>query len=148
MVTEPDGVNDTSNSGQVTIAWATELPGAAEGVVSLFYDTDDSGGDGTPIATGFDARGEVSTYTWDPSGLEAGSYAVYAVLDWTGGSETAYGAFVQVTGSGCACVSLSRGDKPSDFLLCGSTIVILAAGFRRRKTRRRESPVASTTVSG
>ncbi len=81
IVVEPDGMNDTAQ-GSYIITWTDEdLDDNA--TISIYYDTDDSGENGTLIASGLaeDLDGAGDQYTWDISGLPEGNYYIYAVID-------------------------------------------------------------------
>jgi MYXO-CTERM domain-containing protein len=132
-ITEPDGVNDADTNNVFTITWTAALPGGAEGVVSLYTDTDDSGEDGTPIAAGLNAL-TVDSFTWITDQVEAGTYAVYGVLDWTGGRVVSYGGFVDVGQEGCACVTSQGGaDTDVNLPLSLGIAILLATRIRRRR---------------
>jgi hypothetical protein len=49
--------------------------------LSLYYDSDNTGADGVPVATGLTENDGSGSYTWDVSGIPAGVYYVYAVVD-------------------------------------------------------------------
>lgn len=153
VVVEPDGVNDGRDDGNILISWEALLPIGATGSVSLFYDSDDTGFDGTPIAAGLPLAGEGATLLWTPVDVEPGTYSIYAVLDWTGGQTAAYGAFVSLGETGCSCdqvggsnlnthqdgsVSLFQHLSPLD-LLCPFAIAILGFLLSRRPRRRTRS---------
>jgi hypothetical protein len=80
-IIEPDGENDTVYD-VFTIAWTDEDPDSNAGI-GLFYDTDNTGADGTLIVSGLteDPDGDDDRYVWDVSGLAPGDYYVYAVID-------------------------------------------------------------------
>ncbi len=81
-VTEPDGVDDGVNLVETlayTIRWEDHAMG--DGAVSLYYDTDDGGVDGTLITDGIGENDESDHHVWDVSALPEGEYYVYAVLD-------------------------------------------------------------------
>ena len=110
-VIEPDGVNDSRDDGAVLISWDAVLPQGTTGSVSLYYDTDDTGLDGVPIAAGLTPSGEGSTLVWQPVDVATGTYAIYATLDWTGGEVSAYGGFVSINTGGCGCSQVSSGHR-------------------------------------
>lgn len=85
---------DSYTTGQnVAISWEDDFPGAGA-QVSLFYDTDNVGEDGTLIVAGLDeaSDGVADTFDWDTTGVADGNYFVYAQA--TDGSVlgSAYGA--------------------------------------------------------
>ena len=81
-IIQPDGIDDTADTG-FTIQWIDDDPDD-DAAVSLYYDTDNSGADGTLIVSGLsedaDEPGE-DQYVWDTSAIAEGSYYVYAVID-------------------------------------------------------------------
>jgi hypothetical protein len=133
-IIEPDGVNDATTDGSYKIKWEAVLPGGAEGVVSLYADTDDTGEDGTPIAAGLDAL-TVDSFVWITDEFETGTYAVYGVLDWTGGRVVSYGGFVDVGDTGCACMTSQSGASSDLNLPLSMGIAILFATRLRRRRR-------------
>ncbi|WP_166404887.1 LamG-like jellyroll fold domain-containing protein [Desulfonema ishimotonii] len=78
---EPDGTDDTAD-GFYTVRWTDEDPDSSA-TISLYYDTDNTGADGTLIVSGLseDADGDGDAHVWDTSGLAGGVYYVYAVID-------------------------------------------------------------------
>ena len=62
-----------------TINWTATDPENSALTVSLYYDTDRSGFDGTQITTVSVPAGQGS-YSWDVSGVRAGTYYLYAVV--------------------------------------------------------------------
>lgn len=133
-VTDPDGVNDVVE-GRITVRWEVSLPEGEDGTISLFYDEDDEGEDGEPIIAGLPVRtseGEEGprAFLWDPADVPPGAYAVYAVLDWTGGSVSAYSSFVTVGGGGCTCETTDASSGPSLFALAAGVVLV---GFARRR---------------
>ena len=68
--------SDVVSTGQVTVSWSgTNISESAD--VSLYYDDDNSGCDGTLIATGIKPA-ETSSYPWNTAGVPNGTYYVYA----------------------------------------------------------------------
>jgi len=80
-LTEPDGTDDAVRDTFV-IKWADDDPDD-DAQISLWYDTDAAGADGTLIVAelGENADGTGDEYVWDVSALSAGDYYVYAVID-------------------------------------------------------------------
>ncbi|MCP4614576.1 MAG: hypothetical protein GY845_38335 [Planctomycetes bacterium] len=81
-VIEPDGTDDTAD-GSFTIKWI-DAHYASDAGISLYYDTDNMGADGTLIVSGLseDPDGEGNDdYVWDTALLAQGVYYVYAVID-------------------------------------------------------------------
>jgi hypothetical protein len=110
-ITEPDGINDIADATQkVSISWSI-FP-ATDGVVSLYYDDDTQGFDGTPIVSGLSAASVgPRTYKWDTQDVVSGNYAIYGILSWAGGQEKIYSpGFVEVVNEteGCQCKGQQR----------------------------------------
>lgn len=101
---DDNGVNDTPTlsflepnqnlevtTGVVTLRWADNDPDSSA-TISLYYDDDNSGEDGTIFAQGIaedsDELGDV--YTWQVATLPPGAYWVYAVIDDGNSSSTVY----------------------------------------------------------
>ncbi|HOP46388.1 MAG TPA: IPTL-CTERM sorting domain-containing protein [Desulfobacteraceae bacterium] len=81
-IIEPDAPNDAADAG-FTIKWTDTAP-EADAQISLFYDTDDTGEDGTLIVSGLreDPDGQIGDlYAWDTGQVSEGIYYVYAVID-------------------------------------------------------------------
>ncbi len=77
----------TYSEGQtIVLAWVDALPPSSE--IALYYDTDDTGVDGTQIVAGLnaDADGVADEYPWDTAAVADGIYWVYA----EGGGVTSY----------------------------------------------------------
>lgn len=79
VVTEPDSINDQANTA-FTITWTDQSP-SREALISLYYDTNNSGEDGTLIVSNLEAEAETNHYTWDTSALPEGDYYLYAVIE-------------------------------------------------------------------
>lgn len=136
-VIEPDGINDVREDGRILIEWEMDVPPGAEGVLSLYLDTDGEGADGNPIATGFTVDDE-SSFLFSPGAMEPGTYAIYGVLDWNGGQEIAYSEFFEVTGFGCACQTAGTNPKqnalpPMEVIL--SVIGVVCIGLLRSRRK-------------
>ncbi|MCP3937285.1 MAG: RHS repeat protein, partial [Actinomycetia bacterium] len=81
-VTQPDGRDDVA-VGEFEIRWVDEDTDD-NATISLFFDTDNTGEDGTLITGGIqeDDEGEVGdAFLWDTSSVPDGDYYVYAVID-------------------------------------------------------------------
>ncbi|MBN1849510.1 MAG: tandem-95 repeat protein [Deltaproteobacteria bacterium] len=78
---EPAGMDDADGCG-FTIRWIDADPDD-NATISLYYDTDDSGEDGTLIVNGLpeDPDGSGNEYIWDTAGMAEGRYYIYAVID-------------------------------------------------------------------
>ncbi|MCA1667626.1 MAG: IPT/TIG domain-containing protein, partial [Thermomicrobia bacterium] len=71
------GVAPRASGAAYTIT--TQVSGAIGSTYALYYDTDTSGADGTPIATGIPIT--QMQVNWDTSTVPNGTYYIYAVLD-------------------------------------------------------------------
>ncbi|MCP4502149.1 MAG: lamin tail domain-containing protein, partial [Deltaproteobacteria bacterium] len=130
---EPDGVNDTQEDGSILISFIAEMPADSTGTVSLFYDSNQEGGDGTPLAAAIQVESGVEAFfVWDTSEVPAGSYAIAAVFTWTGGSVATHSEFVQISG-GCSCTSPTKKNQWGQILLSLGALAMLAFPRRRRK---------------
>jgi len=81
-ITYPDGVNEYADQA-CKINWTDKGPNI-DAVISLYYDTDDSGYDGTLIVSGLNETpdGEANDgYLWDTSQIPEGVYYIYGVID-------------------------------------------------------------------
>ena len=80
-----------TNDNAITIRWNDSDPDS-NALISLFYDTESSGENGTLIASDIeeDPDGSGDSYTWDTSSLE-GSYSVYATISDSGHTSTVQG---------------------------------------------------------
>jgi len=89
-LTSPAGVTTVSGP-TVNIAWELDDP-EHNSRVSLYFDTDNQGADGTRIIDGLpqDPATRLGSYNWDASSLAPGTYYVYAVASNNAGSVTRY----------------------------------------------------------
>ena len=69
-----------AGSPAYTIQWDANDP-TGTATISLYYDDDNQGVDGTPIAENFDSTAR--SYQWDTSSVSTGEYYVYALIDDT-----------------------------------------------------------------
>gem|GEM_PF-5888924 len=70
-----------ATGGVVTINWDDE-DSDSDALISLYYDTDRQGADGTLICSGISEDSALNTYDWViPAGLPTARYFVYAVID-------------------------------------------------------------------
>lgn len=103
MIFEPDGSGDTTNA-TYTITWGDFDPDE-DAEITLYWDDDDSGLDGTVIAQGIseDNDGSGGSYLWDTADLPEGDYWIYAriqdgvfepVHEYSSGSLTVDRSFV------------------------------------------------------
>jgi hypothetical protein len=139
-VTNPNGVNDVTSRG-IPILWEAELPSGANGVVSLWFDVDGEGLDGQPIIAGLpvsmdDGEPGPRAFLWDPVGVPPGTYAIYAVLDWTGGTLSDYSEFFSVDEAGCGCRSTTQGE--GELVAYGLSLLALLSFARRRAAKRHD----------
>ncbi len=70
---------DDEANGRFGITWAATDPDD-DAQISLFYDTNNSGFDGQPIASGLSENDLNNVYVWDTRGIANGTYYVYAVI--------------------------------------------------------------------
>ncbi len=70
---------DTLAGDSYTISWTASDPDD-QASISLYYDDNNSGNDGTLIAEGL-LEGTHNSYTWDTSSLANGDYYIYAKID-------------------------------------------------------------------
>ena len=88
-ITEPDGTDDTA-SNSYTISWQDADP-EENATLALYYDTDNSGADGTLIVENLSEDAATDTHTWDTTALPAGDYYIYGVInDGVNAAVTAY----------------------------------------------------------
>ncbi|BBO72159.1 hypothetical protein DSCA_60890 [Desulfosarcina alkanivorans] len=80
-LTEPDGNDDLAHDSY-TIQW-NDTDYDSNAVISLYYDINNSGADGTLIASGIneDPDGLDDRYIWNTTDVPAGSYYVYARIE-------------------------------------------------------------------
>jgi predicted secreted protein len=80
-IIEPDGINDIANKSY-TITWKDFDPDE-DALITLFWDIDNSGFDGTEIVTGLseDDNGIGGAYIWNISSMPEGNYWVYARIE-------------------------------------------------------------------
>jgi hypothetical protein len=71
--------NSDTTSGTVNITWV-DVDSDSDAMISLYYDTDRSGADGTLITTGISENDVCNNYPWNTAGLPTGDYYVYAVI--------------------------------------------------------------------
>ncbi|MCP3686541.1 MAG: hypothetical protein GY861_28210, partial [bacterium] len=79
QIIEPDGADDIANTSY-TITWTDEDPDD-DATIYLYYDTDNTGEDGTLIIDSISEDDETDAYEWDTSSIPEGDYYVYAVID-------------------------------------------------------------------
>lgn len=77
-ILEPNGEDDLAFD-IFTIQWVDSDPDN-NASISLYYDEDDHGQDGNLIASGI-KEDSSNDFIWDISGLEVGSYFIYAIID-------------------------------------------------------------------
>lgn len=78
-ITEPDGINDNADATS-TIAWDDSDPDS-NAAISLFYDADKTGANGTLITSGISEDSAINSYVWDTSAVPTGTYYIYGVID-------------------------------------------------------------------
>jgi len=82
VVVKPNGVDDEADT-VFTIKW-TDFDPDDNATISLYYDADNSGSDGTLIVSGLpeDPDGEADDgYVWNTTHIAEGKYYVYGVID-------------------------------------------------------------------
>ncbi|MCP4344765.1 MAG: hypothetical protein GY795_04470 [Desulfobacterales bacterium] len=77
-ISEPDGADDTTDR-YFTITWTDSDPDD-NAQISLYYDTDNRGQDGTLIASNLSEDSTADYYNWNTSQVPEGSYHIYAVI--------------------------------------------------------------------
>ncbi len=109
VMKEPAG-RRYSGAGPVQISW-TDAARFVDATVSLYYDTDDTGADGTLIvdALSEDADGTGDLYLWDTTAVADGTYSIYAVINDGRETVTAYAA-------GTVTIDHARPDSDGDQL--------------------------------
>ncbi len=82
-ITEPDGVNDAVFAGDIYSITYTLDDYDDVTTAAFYYDTDDTGLDGTAItgACAAAAEGTGVTCSWDTTGMARGSYYIYGIAD-------------------------------------------------------------------
>ena len=78
-ITQPDGVGDTADTSY-SIQWTDSDPDD-NATITLYYDTNDSGYDGTLITSDISEDSSTNSYLWDTSSVPNGSYYIYAAID-------------------------------------------------------------------
>jgi antitoxin (DNA-binding transcriptional repressor) of toxin-antitoxin stability system len=78
-ILEPDGVDDIA-SANFSITWTDDDPDD-DANISLYYDTDDAGEDGTLIVADISEDDVIDSYIWGISAIPNGDYYIYAVID-------------------------------------------------------------------
>ncbi|MFC1816903.1 Ser-Thr-rich GPI-anchored membrane family protein, partial [Thermodesulfobacteriota bacterium] len=78
---EPDGIDDNADTSY-TIKW-TDADPDSNATISLYYDTDNSGTDGTLIVNGLNEDPDIAgdEYFWNTADIADGAYYVYAIID-------------------------------------------------------------------
>jgi hypothetical protein len=77
-VTQPDGLFDNADT-TYTITWTDSDPDS-DASISLYYDTDGVGFNGTLITSGISEDNATNSYDWDTSSIAKGNYYVYATI--------------------------------------------------------------------
>ncbi|MEJ2405979.1 MAG: Ig-like domain-containing protein [Candidatus Thiodiazotropha sp.] len=104
---DDNGVNDTPtlsfiepsadiivSTGVTTLVWSDDDPDSSA-TIALYYDSNNTGADGTLIANAIeeDVDETGDTYDWSVTTIPPGTYWVYAVIDDGNSSTTVYGDF-------------------------------------------------------
>ncbi|HEX5055044.1 MAG TPA: Ig-like domain-containing protein, partial [Gammaproteobacteria bacterium] len=90
-ITLLEPARDIHNAANIWIRWS-DFDRDSRARISLFYDTDNRGGDGKLIAANIEEEpeGEKDRYKWNIAGLAPGTYYVYAVISDETSSAIAY----------------------------------------------------------
>ncbi|MCP4711599.1 MAG: hypothetical protein GY869_23520 [Planctomycetes bacterium] len=86
VATEADDVSDNTTGIKHKITWSDG--DKAKQTISLFYDTDDTGNDGTLIVQDIPAEEPTNSYFWNTANIPAGTYHIYTASD--GGTKIDY----------------------------------------------------------
>jgi len=63
-----------------TISWV-DSDADNDALISLFYDTDNTGEDGDEITSGVSENSDIDQFEWDLTGIQEGIYWIYGVID-------------------------------------------------------------------
>ncbi|HAV43532.1 TPA: hypothetical protein DCX15_05905 [bacterium] len=77
-ITHPPASGATADTSY-TIRWTDSDPDS-NAIISLYYDTDNTGYDGTLIVTGIPEDDPTDAYVWDCSAIPNGTYYIYAKI--------------------------------------------------------------------
>ncbi len=82
-ISQPDGIGDSAVAGDPYNITYTLSDAEDAATVAFYYDTDNSGQDGSAIPSPCDAapEGTDATCAWDTTGVPAGIYYVYGIAD-------------------------------------------------------------------
>ena len=78
-ITHPPAGGATADTSY-TIKWTDSDPDS-NATITLFYDIDNTGYDGTQIVTGTSEDDPTNAYTWNTPGVAEGTYYIYARID-------------------------------------------------------------------
>jgi hypothetical protein len=100
------GVDQYTTGETILVSWTDEFPDP-DGLIDLYYDTDDTGEDGSLIVSGLAEvpDGPSDTYDWDTTAVADGKYFVYASVSNATTSEVSYSV---------GQVTIDRGGSDSD----------------------------------
>ena len=118
--------NVENESNQYTIGWNLNDPDGDTVTVSLFYDIDREGSNGTHIATIGGQTNGAGNYVWDTSGIPDGTYYVYAEVSDGLNSNTVYS--MVTVGIGDVGLPPLPAPAPCDFDGDGKTDTAIARG--------------------
>ena len=68
-----------TNGGTFSVSWVDNDPDS-NAIIALYHDTDNAGMDGTLIKDGITEDDPDDTFEWDISGLDDGTYYIYALI--------------------------------------------------------------------
>lgn len=137
---EPDGVDDSAETS-FTITWTDDDPDNDAGI-SLYYDTDNSGEDGTLIVDELNEDDETDQHLWDTTNIADGTYYVYAVIDdGVNAPVVAYSdgpvTIVTLPPEPTPTPSQNPIPEPTTFFLVGLGLFgLFALGLRMRRTKK------------
>lgn len=99
---EPDGADDAADTSY-TVTW-TDEDSDDDATIALYYDTDDTGEDGTLIVGDLSEDDETDAHDWDTSSVAEGAYYVYGIIDDGASQAVAYSA---------GAVTITRNEAPT-----------------------------------
>jgi hypothetical protein len=122
-ISQPDGTSDTVTVGDsynvtYTLADSDDVVTAA-----FYYDSNNSGLDGTPIsgACASAAEGTGVTCSWDTTGVSSGSYYVYGIADDGTNSPVSAYSSGQITINSATVIAVTVGDGTVSYGIMGTS---------------------------
>lgn len=89
QIFEPDGLDDTADTSY-TITWTDQDIDYAA-TIALYYDTDNTGENGTLIVENISEDDETDSYTWDTTEIPENTYYIYGIIE--NGSDAAVAVY-------------------------------------------------------